>query len=242
MKHQAPWAQWTMGSRLIPNQVHVEPEFIRHKRQQLKANNDCCTKCGDMHSQCAEFRALLDKYQGSFMIHPRGKKQMLCIPKEYVARTDFTMKVLTGIQDFEEDIEVKLDKICGLHQRRSCLYRQDCKSMHICRDLWRLFLEHHTWLQTATQGHKHLVSKPDRATRSGKPLGQGKARLLGQALKLKAGREQESGKPQPQPRPSLTSKLEATAYSKLQGKAGKGTNEEDIGQNGNLSQWFRAPV
>ena len=107
------------------------------------------------------------------------RTQLLYVPKAYVAHTQSTLASLRQNWDKEEHICIYLHQICGLHQRNQCLFGQDCKSVHICRELWRSFLDNHAWLQSAVVRQPHLDSRDGKG-------GKGNPKLLEMALKKKA--------------------------------------------------------
>ena len=106
-----------------------------------------------------------------------------------MAHTASTLASLRLVWDKEEHIEIQLNQICLLHQRKRCLYGKDCKSVHICRELWSSLLENHAWLQGA-------VARCHKDSAWGKDGGKGrtKPKLLERALKKKAEQRRPSGK------------------------------------------------
>ena len=89
----------------------------------------------------------------------------------------------------QDPIYIPLHQLCGLHQKRKCLYGQDCKSIHICRDLWGSFLQNHTWLQQAVKNQRHLTGA---GSGPGRGRGKGKGWLRNRSVKLKADPDEAS--------------------------------------------------
>jgi hypothetical protein len=159
-------------------------------RELHRVNNDCCVKHGDVWSHTSEFNTLLAKYQGAFVISARSARgQMLYVPKAYVAHTAPMVTSLRLLWDSQDPIYIPLHQLCGLHQKRKCLYGQDCKSIHICRDLWGSFLQNHTWLQQAVKNQRHLTGA---GSGPGRGRGKGKGWLRNRSVKLKADPDEAS--------------------------------------------------